>query len=687
MLEAGWGSAPAASVGDLASLVPVAVGHGWFELATESALDFLFAAVEQLGRRACSLPLVDAYVAAGLVPTELHEDIATGALRPAVVLLPDGGSPRPLVEGACGTTHLLRLHPTEGLAELVPVLEMSSAPGLAVPAWSRITAVGKAEPLGVPPEDVCEAVAVYQLGLAARALAAAARAHELAVEHARSRRQFGRPIGSFGAVQQRVAAGAIVVRAAGELVHEAVSASLEGSGDRQLAAQLAVQFVGDGVIPVLAGAQHTLGAIGFFEEHEAAWLFRRVHADVLRLRTGWAQRPGVAEVLLEGGRSLPAFSVGPTADAFRSEVRNLLEAHRTAGPTGSDLYDAEGLRAEMAERGLFALGWPSEHGGRDGTVEEQVVLIEEMKYARGPVDRAMSASMLLGHSILRHGSPEQQAAFLPLIRAGNLAFCLGYSEPEVGSDLASLRTGAIRDGDSWVVNGQKAWTTRAHTASHIWLAVRTDPEARPRHAGITIFLVPMDTPGITVQKHVALSGEISCSVFLDDVRVPDAMRVGEVNGGWTVITDALAAERVVMGGVAATLLRDLDDALEILRCGASDFLGPQGSYERGRLAALAAGLQAARVLVRAAVRTSDPREAILLPPMAAVLSGELAEEFGQGMLALLGPAAALSADVEGARAGGAFERALRLAPMFVIGGGTNDIQRGIIARALGLPRE
>lgn len=194
-------------------------------------------------------------------------------------------------------------------------------------------------------------------------------------------------------------------------------------------------------------------------------------------------------------------------------------------------------------------------------------------------------------AILRHGTAEQKAAFLPLIRAGKLHFCLGYSEPEAGSDLASLRTraerqGVERNGGYWLINGQKLWTTGGHLASHVWLATRTDPDATPPHAGITVFLVPMDTPGITVQRHRALSGEISCTVFYDDVRVPDTARVGEVNGGWKVITDALAGERVLMGGIAASLLRQLDDLLEVARADPEGTVGPRGSAARAKLAEL-----------------------------------------------------------------------------------------------------
>jgi alkylation response protein AidB-like acyl-CoA dehydrogenase len=652
-LEGLWGKATAAPTGDLDRLWKSAAEQGWLELGGEGALEFLAAATFELGKVACPFPLVDAYVAAQLLTGDRRKAQEAGELRVVVAL----GDTFSELEGATDVTHVLHL--TAEAATLHALQDSRETPGLAVPAWSNAE-VGPGELLG-PVED---AVSTYRFGLAVRALGAAARAHDLAVEHSTTRRQFGRAIGSFGAVQQRVAACEIDVRAAEALV-------ADSSRNGRLSQDLATQFVRDVVTGVMFGAQHTLGAIGFFEEHEAAWLFRRVHSDVARLDSTVPVAADVTAALIEGGQSLPAFDLGETAEAFRSEVRGLLAQHDG---------DVEGLRFAMSERGWFALGWPRSEGGLEASVEEQVVLNEEMKYARGPVDRAMSATMLLGHSIVRHGTPGQKAEFLPLIREGRLAFCLGYSEPEAGSDLASLRTRAVRDGESWVINGQKSWTTRANTASHVWLAVRTDPDAKPRHAGITILLVPTDTPGIEVQQHVALSGEISCTVFYDDVRVPDTARVGEVNGGWKVITDALTAERVVMGGVASTLLRGLDDLLEELR--ESPFrLGGDDSYLRRRLASVAARLQAARALVLEATRSmrddAGDRRPRLAGPMAAVLSGELAEDFGQAALELLGPSAAL----------GRFDHALRVAPMYVIGGGTNDIQRGIIARGLGLPRE
>lgn len=680
LLDARWGTAVSAGASDaadrVADLVKDAVQQGWFELAGERAVDFLVALLRELGRRSCPVPVLEAYVVATAYP-QLADRVAAGAIVPAVHVgrVPAG---EVVVDGT-HATHVLSVDPAEGVAALHDIAATTPAPGLPAPAWVSAT-LGCREDVGVlDPSAVEQLVAVLRVGVAARSLAAAARAHELAVEHACRRRQFGRVIGAFGAVQQRTATAHIELTAGVGLVDEAVARMLGDHRQGSFAAAMAGRFAQTAAPLVLRAAQHTLGAVGYFDEHEAAWLFRRVHAEASLLGGGLADggRHGIAARLLAEGGALPALDLGTEAEAFRAEVHALLERHRDG--VG---HDAEALREEMAAARLFSLGWPEAEGGRSATIEQRVVLHEEMKYAGGPVDRAMSATMLIGHALLGHGTPEQRAEFLPLLAAGRMAFCLGYSEPEAGSDLASLRTRAVRDGDGWVISGQKLWTTRAHTASHVWLAVRTDPDATPRHAGITIFLVPMDTPGITVQQHTALSGEISCTVFYDDVRVPDSARVGEVHGGWRVITDALAAERVVMGGVAAVLRRQLDEIVAQLRTEER-----VDDVRRDRLAGLATRLQAARVLVLAATRSMDGGGARIAGPMAAVLSGDLAEDFGRAALDLLGPAALLAAGTPGAPANGRFEAALRLAPMFVIGGGTNDVQRGIIARALGLPRE
>lgn len=235
------------------------------------------------------------------------------------------------------------------------------------------------------------------------------------------------------------------------------------------------------------GSAHTLAAIGYFEEHDAPWLFRRVHGDVTRLRSLPRAAGDVGDVLVEGTGSLPAADLGEVGEAFRAEVRALFGAFadRLGGST-MDL-DRELVQA-VADRGWLGFAWPESAGGRGAAPAEQVVLNEETAYQRTPISKALGAVMLLGNSILKHGTQEQQSTFLPLIRRGELSFCLGYSEPEAGSDLASLRTRAVRDdggtsrsseaesGGRWVINGQKLWTTGGHASDWVWLAVRTDPD-------------------------------------------------------------------------------------------------------------------------------------------------------------------------------------------------------------------
>jgi alkylation response protein AidB-like acyl-CoA dehydrogenase len=350
--------------------------------------------------------------------------------------------------------------------------------------------------------------------------------------------------------------------------------------------------------------------------------------------------------------------------------------------------DAEIVRA-IAEEGWLGFGWPPEHGGRKASLAEQVVLNEEATYNRVGATKALGSVMLLGSSILRHGSEEQKQKFLPIIRAGEMNFCLGYSEPEAGSDLASLRTRAVRDGDEWVIDGQKLWTTGAHVSDWVWLAARTDPDAQPRHAGITVFLFRVDTPGVTIQQHTALSGEVSCTVFYDNVRIPDSARVGEVNGGWAVIVDALAGERITMGNIAAALHRQLDDLVDFVHRDPVRLVGARGSTKRALITDLAVRVQASRALVTAAVQASSTDiGAMFDAAMAGVMGGDLAEDFGEATLAIFGPAAALSGglDEHEIPGGGAFEYGLRQSIMYVVGGGTNDVQRGLIARGLGLPR-
>lgn len=681
VIEKIWGAATSGESGDVGKLWEVAAEQGWFELGDAEALDLAVAATRRLGRAACPLPLLDGYAA-----TELFDQpgIASGEIR--LVLTGDPTGP---VDAGGAATHVLVIPKEGGTARLHAIADQTALPGLAVPSWNRVSVGETVAERDIDRTQADRALMLTRLGKAARALAAAEYAHEMGIEHATTRKQFGKVIGSFGAVQQRTAQCEIEIRSANLLLADAVSAVQHGRDGGLLAAEIAVAHIAAIAPKVQLGAHHTLAAIGYFNEHPAPWLFRRVHSDVTLLSTIELAQGSVGDALVESESRLPAADLGETGEAFRAEYHQFIAEHSARDKAPTPMHVNSDLIGAMAEKGWFGFGWPTEYGGRNASLAQQVVLNEEATYNRVGATKALGSVMLLGASILRHGSEEQKQKFLPIIRAGEMNFCLGYSEPEAGSDLASLRTRAVRDGDEWVINGQKLWTTGAHVSEWVWLAARTDPDAQPRHAGITVFLFPVQTPGVTIQQHTALSGEVSCTVFYDNVRIPDSVRVGEVNGGWSVIVDALAGERITMGNIAAALHRQLDDLLDFVRPDPVHLVGPRGSAKRATITDLAVRLQATRALVTAAVQASSTDiGAMFDAAMAGVMGGDLAEDFGEATLAIFGPAAALSGDAAeiDIPGGGAFEYGLRQSIMYVVGGGTNDVQRGLIARGLGLPR-
>jgi alkylation response protein AidB-like acyl-CoA dehydrogenase len=680
VIEKVWGGPTAAESGDVAALWTAATEQGWFELADAEALDLAIAATRRLGRAACPLPLMDGYVAA-----ELLGDIGINDGTVRVVVTTNPASP---LDAGGAATHVLVIPKAGGVGRLAAIADAEPLVGLAIPEWSRITFGNSVVEREISRAQADRALVLTRLGKAVRALAAAEYAHEMAVEHAKTRQQFGRAIGSFGAVQQRTAQCAIDVRSANLLVADAVSALLHGRDNALLTAEIAVAHIAAIAPKAQLGAHHTLAAIGYFNEHPAPWLFRRVHSDVTLLSTLEPAQGSVGDALVETGARLPAADLGEVGEAFREEYLRFLTARGARDGAPTQIHVDDKTVQAMADQGWFGFGWPEQYGGCNASLAEQVVLNEETTYNRVGATKALGSVMLLGSSILRHGTEEQKQQFLPIVRAGEMNFCLGYSEPEAGSDLASLRTSAVRDGDEWVINGQKLWTTTAHTSDWVWLAARTDPDAKPRHAGITVFLFSIHTPGITIQQHTALSDEVSCTVFYDDVRIPDSARVGEVNGGWAVIVDALAGERIVMGNIAAALHRQLDDLLDYVGKDPDELAGQRGSAKRASITDLAVRVQATRALVNAAVQAnSTDIGAMFDAAMAGVMGGDLSEDFGEATLSIFGwPAALSGAGEREIPGGGAFEYGLRQSIMYVVGGGTNDIQRGLIARGLGLPR-
>jgi alkylation response protein AidB-like acyl-CoA dehydrogenase len=392
---------------------------------------------------------------------------------------------------------------------------------------------------------------------------------------------------------------------------------------------------------------------------------------------------------------LPPHNMGPAAKVFREKVRTWLAEHWTAERQQAHLrkpFKERGWDAEfsklMGRDGWIGVGWPKAFGGQGRTPTEQIAFITEMANASAPVQAHSTGESIVAQALFLHGTRAQQDEWLPAIRRGERSFALGYSEPEAGSDLAALRTRAVRDGDDWVVNGQKLWSTGADKAEYIWLAVRTDPEAK-KHAGISVLMVDLRSPGITLRPSTALYGKTFSAQFYDNVRVPAKSMVGAVNDGWRVITDALASERVMIGGTRmAGIERAFDHLTEYLKTAVvGGKVLRNDPVIRDRIGALAADIEVARLFQ---MRNSKLIEQGKVPlheaAMGKVFASELQERLGQAALDILGTGGLLSEDAEGAPVG-EMEYVLRHAIMGMIGGGTNEIQRNVIAqRGLELPR-
>jgi alkylation response protein AidB-like acyl-CoA dehydrogenase len=264
----------------------------------------------------------------------------------------------------------------------------------------------------------------------------------------------------------------------------------------------------------------------------------------------------------------------PEAEAFRAEIRAWLEAHLPEGWGSPDFSMSEDERAAfnaawvgtLFEGGWICASWPEEYGGKGLTLLQQVVLNEEFARLRAPLRADFFGDTLVGPTILQWGTEDQKREFIPRILDGTIAWCQGFSEPDAGSDLASLKTRAELDGDEWVVNGQKVWTTQAQYADYIFLLARTDPEA-PKHQGISYLLVPMKQPGVEVRPIQQIDGSAEFNeVFFENVRCPRENVVGGVDNGWAVAMTTLGFER----GASSTtgyrrFLRELDQIIEDAR--------------------------------------------------------------------------------------------------------------------------
>jgi hypothetical protein len=381
--------------------------------------------------------------------------------------------------------------------------------------------------------------------------------------------------------------------------------------------------------------------------------------------------------------------------AFRDELREHFA--RLITPRMSELRAEQGTNREgggpvfmdilqqLGRDKLLGIGWPTEYGGQGRGPIEQYLFTEEVQRTGFPLP--FLTLNTVGPTLMRYGSDEQKQEFLPKILRGELLFAIGYSEAEAGTDLASLKTKAERDGDDWVINGAKMWTSLADHAHYIWLAVRTDPDVR-KHRGISMFLVPTDAPGLKITPIVTIGGVRTNATYYEDVRVPAANLIGGENNGWSLITGQLNHERVSLSNYAPmqSLLRDVTDWARATKLADGSRVIDR-PWVRSNLAKVHARVEVLR-LMNWRLAWSAQHES-LHPAQASVVKvfgSEFFVEAYRAMLECFGAAGALQGDSPDAILQGRCEAQYRNTLILTFGGGTNEVQRDIIAMtALGMP--
>ena len=388
------------------------------------------------------------------------------------------------------------------------------------------------------------------------------------------------------------------------------------------------------------------------------------------------------------------FEFSDEQQAFVKEVEAFLDAHddpeifdvtRENMAQIVDTPKRRAFMAEVGEQGWLGITWPEEYGGQDGEGVYEYLLNEQLAGRGGPqIGKGVG---IIGKTLIHHGSEKLKAEFLPKILRNEVEFAVGYSEPDAGSDAASMKLKATRDGDGWRLNGQKVWTTSAHFAEWYWLGARTDPD--DKHGGITLFLVPLDQPGITIKGMWTMGDERTNEVFIDDVFVHDDYVVGEVGKGFQYISQALDLERFTMFTFSPIKQR-LDLLVEYVRTTVRDGVPLKDDpVIRRRIARLVADAETARVLglrfVAASMKGGAPptTHASQYKLFATELSVRLANE----AMDIAGPGSALRVHTEEAPMKGRSESTYRYTVIDTIGGGTSEVQKNIIARRkLGLPK-
>jgi alkylation response protein AidB-like acyl-CoA dehydrogenase len=560
-----------------------------------------------------------------------------------------------------------------------------------------------AEVLLSGPEATAAHAAALEEWTALNAIAQAGLARatfDVGLQYAKDRHQFGVAIGSFQSLQHRFADLHARVDGARLLAYEGVWALDEGEPTAARIVAQAGWYCGQVAEEAAGFSLHVHGGYGFMLEYDVQLHVRR--AKAARLVLGDPRQELWRIALAKWGADAPsAAAVAAAATArptrpgmdfrfdhetedFRAEVRAFLDEHLTrdiverALTTGT-MHDW-GLHRAICQRGYLAAGWPVEVGGLGRSAVDQTLLNQELFGSGAPID-GLSIAAMVGATLMLRGTDQQRAEVVPRILAGEVLCCLGYSEPDAGSDVAAVATRAVRDGDTWVVEGQKMFTTMAHEAQYVFLLCRSNLEV-PKHQGLTMFLVPMDTPGIEVTPVHTMGGERTNITFYSEVRVPDSCRVGDVDDGWNVMHAALVYER------NSANWGEPDHLVESVARWAREAGRLDDRAVQEVLARWTTELEVGRLLLfRSAWLSAQGGLPHVEGSMAKLHITEAFVRASSDLLDLLGPDGLLPLGEPGTVLHGLVEHAFRHAVVTTIYGGSSEVQREIIAgRGLGLPR-
>jgi alkylation response protein AidB-like acyl-CoA dehydrogenase len=618
------------------------------------------------------------------------------------------------LEGAAAATFLVRARTPDGPAYFAVAAPAAAHDQPSLDQGQRLARLALDETpailVGYPAEDealTSRVLARVRLLLAAQALGAAARALAVTVTYAKQRVAFGQPIGRFQAIKHPLAEMLVMVENARSAVYNAAWSFDAGQVARR-EVLMAKAVATENAVLVIQQSIQSHGGIGFTWEHDLHLLLRRAKAAQLALGQPeelfrYIGGDLVAERTTGGLRSDAAMNVVAADPAFREELRAWLDGNLPEGWGTPDFRMPRGA-AEQREflrdlQRTFAAGnwvgihWPREFGGRAATLAQQVIYNTELVERGVPQMPGHRGLTIVGPTLVEHGTEEQRARFLERIRYGEDLWAGGFSEPGAGSDLASLRTRGMIDGDEVVVSGQKIWTSSAHWCNWIYTLVRTDPTAA-KHEGISVVAIPLDAPGVTIRPIRQMNGPAHFNeVFFDEVRVPLDNVIGPLNGGWRVNRTTLSHEHFTLFiGSQARYRRSLDDIIDLAKTARWEAGGTARSADPHVQANLGRAWCTSQLIMINGLRNVARVEAGHAPGA----EGSIAKVFGQESekrlfemaIDIAGPAGLLDRGAPGALGNGKWLFGYLGARAATIGGGTSEIHKNKIAEGvLGLPRD